>query len=104
MSATLFAVVEMGGTKCVCTLGTGPEDIRAEVTVPTLDPQATLTSIAAVVDQWGKSAGEPAALRVASFGPIDLRRDSSTYGCMGATPKRGWPNTDVAGFFTRRFR
>jgi fructokinase len=104
MSATLFAGVEMGGTKCVCTLGAGPEDIRAQVTVPTLDPQTTLTSIAAVVDKWGRSAGEPAALGVASFGPIDLRRNSPTYGCMGATPKRGWPDTDVAGFFTRRFR
>ena len=103
MSA-LFAGVEMGGTKCVCTLGAGPEDIRAQVTLPTLDPQTTLISIAAVVDEWNKSVGEPAALGVASFGPIDLRRDSPTYGRMGATPKRGWPNTDVAGFFTRRFR
>jgi fructokinase len=25
----LFAGVEMGGTKCVCILGTGPDDIRA---------------------------------------------------------------------------
>ena len=103
MQDTLFAGVEMGGTKCVCTLGTGPDDIRAQVTVPTLDPQSTLSSIAAVLDKWTQSAGEPAALGVASFGPIDLRRDSPTYGCMGATPKRGWPNTDVAGFFTRRF-
>jgi fructokinase len=103
MQDTLFAGVEMGGTKCVCTLGTGPDDIRAQVTVPTLDPQTTLSSIAAVLDKWTQSAGEPAALGVASFGPIDLRRDSPTYGCMGATPKRGWPNTDVAGFFTRRF-
>ena len=103
MSATLLAGVELGGTKCVCILGTGPDDIRARVTVPTLDPDTTLDSIAAVIQKWREAAGSPVALGVASFGPIDLRRDSPTYGCMGATPKRGWANADIAGYFTRRF-
>jgi fructokinase len=103
MSATLLAGVELGGTKCVCILGTGPEDIRARVTVPTLDPDTTLDSIATVIQKWREEAGPPVALGVASFGPIDLRHDSPTYGCMGATPKRGWANADIAGYFTRRF-
>jgi fructokinase len=103
MSATLLAGVELGGTKCVCILGTGPDDIRARVTVPTLDPDTTLDSIAAVIQKWREAAGSPVALGVASFGPIDLRRDSPTYGCMGATPKQGWANADIAGYFTRRF-
>jgi fructokinase len=103
MSATLLAGVELGGTKCICILGTGPDDIRARVTVPTLDPDTTLDSIAAVIQKWREQAGAPVALGVASFGPIDLRRDSPTYGCMGATPKRGWANADIAGYFTRRF-
>jgi fructokinase len=103
MSATLLAGVELGGTKCVCILGTGPDDIRAQITVPTLDPDTTLDSIAAIVQKWREQAGSPVALGVASFGPIDLRHDSPTYGCMGATPKRGWANADIAGYFTRRF-
>jgi fructokinase len=103
MSATLLAGVELGGTKCVCILGTGPDEIRARVTVPTLDPDTTLDSIAAVIQKWREQPGPPVALGVASFGPIDLRRDSPTYGCMGATPKRGWANADIAGYFTRRF-
>jgi fructokinase len=103
MSATLLAGVELGGTKCVCILGTGPDEIRARVTVPTLDPDTTLDSIAAVIQKWREQSGPPVALGVASFGPIDLRRDSPTYGCMGATPKRGWANADIAGYFTRRF-
>ena len=103
MSATLLAGVELGGTKCICILGTGPDDIRARVTVPTLDPDTTLDSIAAVIQKWREQAGPPVALGVASFGPIDLRRNSPTYGCMGATPKRGWANADIAGYFTRRF-
>ena len=103
MSATLLAGVELGGTKCVCILGTGPDEIRARVTVPTLDPDTTLDSIATVIQKWREEAGSPVALGVASFGPIDLRSDSPTYGCMGATPKRGWANADIAGYFTRRF-
>jgi fructokinase len=103
MSTTLLAGVELGGTKCVCILGTGPDDIRARVTVPTLDPDTTLDSIAAVIQKWREQPSPPVALGVAAFGPIDLRRDSPTYGCMGATPKRGWANADIAGYFTRRF-
>ena len=103
MSATLLAGVELGGTKCICILGTGPDDIRARVTIPTLDPDTTLDSIAAVIQKWREQPGPPVALGVASFGPIDLRRNSPTYGCMGATPKRGWANADIAGYFTRRF-
>jgi len=103
MSATLLAGVELGGTKCVCILGTGPDDIRARITVPTLDPDTTLDSIAAIIQKWREQPGPPVALGVASFGPIDLRRDSPTYGCMGATPKHGWANADIAGYFTRRF-
>src|SRR5689334_22378634 len=103
MPPTLLAGVEMGGTKCICTLGTGPDDIRAQVTLPTLDPDTTLGSIAALIEKWSQSAEAPAALGVASFGPLDLHPDSPTYGRMGATPKRGWVDFDVAEFFTRRF-
>jgi fructokinase len=103
MPAPLLAGVEMGGTKCVCTLGTGADDIRAQVILPTLDSDSTLDSIAAVIGKWCETLGPPSAIGVASFGPIDLRRDSPTYGHLGATPKRGWANADVAGFFTRRF-
>ena len=56
MSATLLAGVELGGTKCICILGTGPDDIRARVTVPTLDPDTTLDSIAAVIQKWREQA------------------------------------------------
>jgi fructokinase len=103
MSNTLLAGIEMGGTKCVCTLGTGPDDIRDKVTLPTLDPRTTLDSIAAVIEKWRVEFDSPGALGIASFGPIDLRDSSPTYGRMGATPKRGWPNTDIRGYFTQRF-
>lgn len=100
---TVLAGIEMGGTKCVCTLGTGPEDVRAQVTIPTRDPATTLEALAAVIENWRAAGAAPdTVLGVAAFGPIDLRRDSPTYGHLGATPKKDWPETDIAGFFARR--
>lgn len=93
--APLVAGVELGGTKCVCTLGTGPDDIRAEVRIPTEDPAVTLAALGAVLEEWHRRPGGLAALGIASFGPLDLRAGSPTYGFITATPKPGWSRTDV---------
>jgi hypothetical protein len=34
---------------------------------------------------------------IASFGPVDLVKGSSTYGHITSTPKHGWKNTDPGG-------
>jgi fructokinase len=97
MSSTpLLAGVELGGTKCVCILGTGPEDIRAQERVPTLDPVHTLGDIESVLKGWIATHGAFAGLGLASFGPLDLGRSSATYGSITATTKPGWSNTSVA--------
>ena len=44
--APLVAGVELGGTKCVCLLAAGPNDIRGEIRVPTRGPTETLAAIA----------------------------------------------------------
>src|SRR3546814_18986504 len=51
-AVTLLAGVELGGTKCVCISGTGPDDIRAMVELPTTTPAETLAEIRAVIGQW----------------------------------------------------
>jgi len=98
-----LAGIEMGGTKCVCTLGTGPDDIRAQQTLPTRDPATTLGAIGEVLERWRRDVGPFSAIGIAAFGPIDLRRRSPTYGHIRSTPKELWRNCDVAGFFARRF-
>ena len=98
-----LAGIEMGGTKCVCTLGTGPDDIRAQQTLPTRDPATTLGAIGEVLERWRRDGGPFSAIGIAAFGPIDLRRRSPTYGHIQSTPKELWRNCDVAGFFARRF-
>lgn len=99
----LLAGVELGGTKCVCILGTGPHDIRAQQRLSTTDPVATLHEIESVLEQWRRQHGSFAALGVASFGPLDLKPASRTYGFIKSTTKPGWSHTDVVGRLARRF-
>ena len=102
-STKLLAGVELGGTKCVCILGTGPDDVRAIERLPTGEREETLRQIEAVLDRWRSQYGAPRALGIASFGPVDLDRASPTYGFVTTTPKPGWRDTDLARRFERRF-
>ena len=95
-SSKLLAGVELGGTKCVCILGTGPDDVRAVERLGTGEREDTLLQIEAVLDRWRQQHGAVRALGIASFGPIDLREHSSTFGFITSTTKPGWRDTDVA--------
>lgn len=98
----MLAGVELGGTKCVCVLGTGPDSLRAQVSVPTAEPDGTLRQIENVLDQWRREHGPIHALGIASFGPVDLVPGSPTYGRITTTTKSGWTNTDLVGRLARR--
>jgi fructokinase len=97
MSA-LFGGIEGGGTKFVCVIGTGPDDIRAHETFPTTGPEETL---GAAADFFARHrATDPiAALGIGCFGPLDLNPASATYGAITTTPKPGWSGVNVAGYF-----
>jgi fructokinase len=91
--APLVAGVELGGTKCICILATGPNDIRDEVRIPTTTPDETLGAIAATLEKWRGFE----AIGIASFGPVSLDQKASDFGHITATTKPGWSNTDVLG-------
>lgn len=103
VSNRLLAGVELGGTKCVCILGTGPDDIRAQERLATADPVTTLAGIESVLGRWIAEHGVIAALGVASFGPLALRKEQPAYGSIAATPKPGWGHTDIVNRFADRF-
>jgi fructokinase len=102
-SIPLLAGVELGGTKCICILGSGPEQIRAQVELPTLAPQVTLAAIEAVLDGWCARGWHFSALGLAAFGPLDLRRDSPRFGWIARTVKEGWSDTELLGRMARRY-
>lgn len=95
-SGRLVGGIEAGGTKFVCAVGTGPDDVRTEVRMPTTTPEETLERVVAFFA--GQAARAPlAALGVASFGPVDLDARSPTFGCITTTPKPGWRGVDLVG-------
>ena len=71
----LYGALEAGGTKMVCALGDENGTILAQTSIPTTTPDETLS---AIID-WFRDK-EIASLGVACFGPVDLRRNSPTYG------------------------
>jgi fructokinase len=98
----LLCGVELGGSKCVCLIGTGPDDIAAQVNVPTgSNPDWTLRRIEEILRSWTALYGPCSAIGLASFGPLDLRTDSATYGCITSTVKPGWSGIDVVGRLAR---
>lgn len=97
----MYGGIEAGGTKFVCAVGTGPDDLRAESRFPTTAPDETLSRVVEFFRQQQANYGELAGVGIASFGPVDLRRDSPTFGCITSTPKPGWSWTELAGVIGR---
>lgn len=98
----LLGGVELGGTKCVCFIGTAPDDIREQLSIPTgIDPAATLRRIVEQLKEWQSIHGRIAALGIGCFGPLDLALSSSTYGFITSTAKPGWQFVEVAGHLAR---
>jgi fructokinase len=93
----LVGGIEGGGTKFVCVIGRGPEDIVAEARIPTTTPGATLSQSVDFFRAESARRGSLAAIGVGCFGPVDLCEGSPTWGFITTTPKAGWEHTDVAG-------
>jgi fructokinase len=99
----LIGGIEAGGTKFVCSVGSGPHDLREEIRFPTTTPQETLARSIAYFQEREAQEGPLDAIGVAAFGPLDPDPASPTYGCITTTPKPGWANTDFVGALRARF-
>ena len=96
--SSLLGGIEAGGTKFICAIGTGPDDIHALQRFPTRTPEETLQQ---VVGFFRAQPQLPDAIGIGCFGPVDVRKSSPQYGYITATPKPQWPYTDVAGYISR---
>jgi fructokinase len=92
---TLYGGIEAGGTKFVCAVGSGPDDIQAETRFPTTTPDETLGRAIAFFREQQQTR-PLAALGIGAFGPLDPDPASPTYGTITATPKPGWSQTPFA--------
>ncbi len=91
-----LGALEAGGTKMVCAIGNENGEIMEQVSIPTETPEITIPKLLAFFK--GK---EIEALGIACFGPIDVNRDSETYGYITTTPKLAWQNFDMVGTFKK---
>ena len=85
--------IEAGGTKFVCVVGSGPDDIRADARIPTTSPDETLGAVLRFFRAQAAQHGPLSAIGIGSFGPVDLHPASSRWGFITSTPKPGWANT-----------
>ena len=88
----LIGGIEAGGTKMVCAVGDESGKVMDRVSFPTRQPEETFRDL---IDYF--KGLDIQALGVGCFGPLDLNKDSKTYGYITKTPKKGWEYCDVVG-------
>ena len=92
----MFGGIEAGGTKFVCAVGSNPEDLRTPFRFGTTTPTETIGEIIKYFREQNKKE-KIDAIGIGSFGPIDLKKDSPSYGYITSTPKIKWQNTNFYG-------
>jgi fructokinase len=99
-SDQLYGGIEGGGTKFICIVGRGPDEIVAETRFPTTTPQETLQRVSAFFRSY-ISSNRLKSIGLGSFGPVDVDPVSTTFGYITTTPKLDWGNTDILGILKR---
>lgn len=92
----IYGGIEAGGTKMICVIGDENGRILDRMQIPTKTPEETMPIM---IDYFKDK--DIKALGIACFGPIDLNRDSKTYGYITSTPKLAWKNYDIVGAFKK---
>lgn len=91
-----LGALEAGGTKMVCAIGDETGAIFDKISLPTQTP---MDSMPKMIQYFKEKQIE--ALGIGCFGPIDLHKNSATYGYITSTPKEAWRNYDFVGSFAR---
>lgn len=94
----MFGAIEAGGTKFVCAVSDENFTIKERVSIPTTTPEETMTEVFSFFDQY-----ELTAIGIGSFGPIDVNKESDTYGYITSTPKTSWKFYDFLGSVKNRY-
>jgi fructokinase len=98
ISTNVYGGIEAGGTNFICAVGTGPGDLLIK-RIKTTTPQKTIDEVIKFFKPYTVKEAVKClvAIGIASFGPLDLNKESPLYGYITNTPKPGWTNTNLAG-------
>ncbi len=94
----LIGGIEAGGTKFVCGVGNEHGEIIDQVTFPTTVPEETMGQVISFFQDKSIEA-----IGIGSFGPIDINKESKTYGYITETPKTRWKNYHIVGEIQKHF-
>ncbi|OLS33422.1 ROK family protein [Bacillus sp. MRMR6] len=86
----MLGAIEAGGTKFVCAVGDEFGNISEKISIPTTVPEETMGK---VIEFFKKNPVK--AIGIGSFGPIDVNRESPTYGSITSTPKTAWKDYPI---------
>lgn len=84
--------LEARGSKMICAVGTEDGVLLDQTIIPTRGPKETMEDVIAYFRDK-----EIEALGIASFGPVDVHKNSPTYGHILDTPKEAWQRYDLLG-------
>jgi len=98
-----YGGVEAGGTKFVCAVGSGPDDLQDEFRFDTTSPKETINRTLEYFKKQNLKE-KLLAIGIGSFGPIELNRESSKYGFVTSTPKPGWSNINIYGLIKEELK
>jgi fructokinase len=104
MPRQLLGAIEAGGTKFVCAVGYGCDEILDEARIATSTPEETLAQVLGFFERVTREAGDLLSIGVATFGPVDVRPQSASFGQILSTPKRGWSGTNLVRLLQERFQ
>ncbi len=93
-SPEFLGALEAGGTKMVMAICDTDGNIISRKIIPTKSPDETLPEMISYYKSYDISA-----LGIATFGPVDLNKNSSTYGNILMTPKTKWVNYPLLSTF-----
>lgn len=103
MSNKRYGAIEAGGTKFICEVTDAEGTALAAARIDTTTPDATLAQVLQFFTTQQQVLGKLDAIGIAAFGPLDLRRESPTFGRVLNTPKPHWPHTDLLTPLRRAF-
>lgn len=95
----LLGAIEGGGTKFVCAVGEEDGKIIDRVEIPTRNPKETMADVTAYFKDR-----MICGLGLASFGPVNLDKESSEYGCITTAAIASWRNYNILETLKRELK
>ena len=94
----MYGGIEAGGTKFVCAVSPDGQKVEHREEFPTLSPEETMVTVYHYFEHHPVES-----IGIGSFGPVDIKKTSPTFGYIEETPKQSWQHFNFLGEMQRHF-